>query len=129
MSLGGLDGYAKRRLRVAVQEHQAEIQEDQAANGPGEWLMLRVWLAWRLVLARGRGKSGRSILHGAGRAYLREHLLRAALGDTRELRTTGVRIAELCLLQRQVWRRWLSLGGWGAYHLCSLRLARRIEKA
>lgn len=124
VSLGGLDGYAKRRLRAAVQAQQAETQEEQTANGPGEWLMLRVWLAWRLVLAQGRGNSGRSILHGGGRAHLREHLLRAALGDTRELQTTGVRIAELCLLQKHVWRRWLTLGGWGAFHLRSLRLTR-----
>jgi ribonuclease HI len=123
-NLEGLDGYSRRRLRTAVQEQQAEIQEEQAANGPGEWLMLRVWLAWRLVLARGRGKSGRCVLHGSGRAHLREHLLRAALGDTRELRTTGVRIAELCIAQKHAWRRWLSLGGWWSLHLCNLRLAR-----
>ena len=123
-NLEGLDGYSRRRLRTAVQEQQAEIQEEQAANGPGEWLMLRVWLAWRLALARGRGKSGRYILHGAGRAHLREHLLRAALGDTRELRSNGARIAELCIAQKHAWRRWLSLGGWGALRLCNLRLAR-----
>jgi ribonuclease HI len=123
-NLEGLDGYSRRRLRTAVQEQQVEIQEEQAANGPGEWLMLRVWLAWRLVLARGHGKSGRCILHGAGRAHLREHLLRAALGDSRELPSNGVRIAELCIAQKHARRRWLSLGGWGTLHLCNLRLAR-----
>ena len=59
-----------------------------------------------------------------GWVHLREQLLRAALGDSRELWSTGVRIAELRILQKYAWRRWLSLGGWGALHLCNLKIAR-----
>jgi hypothetical protein len=79
------DGHARRRLRREVGVLRAEIEDDQVANGPGGWLLLRAWLAWRLVLASGCGRSGRRVLHGARRDHLREQLLQVALGEQREV--------------------------------------------
>ena len=60
--LVGMDGFARRRLTRAAEELQGALVGEQVANQPGAWLLLRTWVAWRLVLATGGGRSGRSIL-------------------------------------------------------------------
>jgi hypothetical protein len=125
--VGGLesvDGYARRRLRREMGSLRKEVEEDQPANRPGEWLLLRAWLAWRLVLARGGGKSGRRLLQGARRDPLREQLLLAALGEQREAHLPVAQLADLSAARSRAWRRWLSLGGWGALHRVWAQLAK-----
>ncbi len=65
----------RRRLRKEVERRLTEIDEELASNAPSEWLRLRAWVAWRMVLAQGLGKSGRRIVHGATRDSLCEQLL------------------------------------------------------
>ena len=74
----------RRRLRKAVERRLAATHDERTDNAPGEWLRLRAWVAWRLVLARGLGRSGRRIIHGRGRDQLREQLLEAATGRQEE---------------------------------------------
>ena len=117
------DGYARRRLRREVGILRAEIEDDQVTNRPGRWLLLRAWLAWRLILARG-GRSGRRVLHGARRDHLREQLLQVVLGEQREVHLPAAQLADLCVARSRAWRRWLSLGGWGAFHKARAQLAK-----
>ena len=56
------------------------VDDEQADDAPGEWLRLRAWLAWRMVLAQGLGRSGRRIVHGPARDSLREQLLEGSTG-------------------------------------------------
>ena len=119
------DGYARRRLRREVGVLRAGVEEDQIANRPGGWLLLRAWLAWRLMLARGGGRSGRRILHGARRDHLREQLLQVALGEQREVHLPATQLVDLCAARSRAWRRWLSLGGWGAFDKARAQLATR----
>ena len=118
------DGYARRRLRREVGVLRAGVEEDQIANRPGGWLLLRAWLAWRLMLARGGGRSGRCILHGARRDHLREQLLQVALGEQREVHLPATQLVDLCAARSRAWRRWLSLGGWGAFDKARAQLAK-----
>ena len=119
------DGYAKRRLRKEVEKLQVALGEEAAPENPlGAWLLLRAWLAWRTVLARGGGRSGRRVLHGAGRDRLREGLWQVAFGEQREMHTPRIQLAELRLARVRAWRRWLCLGGWGAFHMTCARIAR-----
>ena len=125
--VGGLertDGYARRRFRREVGVLRAEVEDDQITNRPGGWLLLRAWLAWRLILARGGGKSGRRILHGARRDHLRERFLRVALGEQREVHLPAAQLADLRAARSRAWRRWLSLGGWEAFHRARTQLAK-----
>ena len=120
----GVDGFARRRLTKATEELQGALGEEQVTNRPGAWLLLRAWVAWRLVLATGGGKNGVPILGGARRERVKEHLFHAALRERREFYAPSVQTVDLCEARRRAWRRWLQLGGWGAFHLCSARLAR-----
>ena len=120
----GADGYARRRLRREMGKLRAEVEEDQVANQPSGWLLLRAWLAWRLTLARGGGKSGRRILQGSRRDQLREQLLQAALGEQREVHLPAAQLADLGAARARAWRRWLSLGGWGEFHKAWAQLAK-----
>ena len=122
--MDGVDGFARRRLVRAVGELQSAIGEERVANQPGVWLLLRTWVAWRLVLATGGGRSGRPILHGATRDQVKEHLLHVALREQREISSPAAQLADLCKARHRAWRRWLQVGGWGAFHSCSLRIAR-----
>ena len=111
----GTKGY--RRLRKAVERQRAAIVEEKATSTPAEWLRMRVWVAWRIVLAQGKGRSGRRICHGAGRHHLRELLYEAALGVWREFPVAPTSLMDLRFMQRWAWRRWLRTGGWGEYNL------------
>jgi ribonuclease HI len=124
--IDGMDGYARRRLRSAVGTSQLEIGEGQllTAHQPGVWLLSRVWVAWRTVLAQGGGKSGRHVLQGTRRDPLRERLFQAAFRETREFWVPGTQLADLQEARVRVWRRWLRVGGWGAFRTCSSRLDR-----
>ena len=124
--LDGMDGYAKRRLRIAVGAQQLEIGEGRmlAVNQPGAWLLSRTWVAWRTVLAQGRGKNGRCVLQGARRDHMREHLFQVAFREQREFWVPGTQLADLQEARRRAWRRWLRVGGWGTFHACSARLDR-----
>ena len=122
--LDGVDGFARRRLAKAAGELQSAIEEEQGANQPGAWLLLRSWVAWRLALAMGGGRSGRSILHGARRDQVKEHLYQVAFRKHREIYLPAVQLGDLYEARCRAWRRWLQLGGWGAFHSCSMRLAR-----
>ena len=119
-----MDGHAQRRLRREVANLQAGIEEEQVENQAGAWLLLRAWLAWRTVLARGGGRSGTQVLHGARRDHLREGLLRVALGEQYESHIPEASLADLRSARVRAWRRWLCLGGWGAFHTACARLAR-----
>ena len=112
-----LDGYERRRLRKAVERQRAAIVEEKATSTPAEWLRMRVWVAWRIILAQGKGRSGRRICHGAGRHHLRELLYEAALGVWREFPVAPTSLMDLRFMQRWAWRRWLRTGGWGEYNL------------
>jgi hypothetical protein len=83
--LDGVDGFARRRLNKAAGELQSAIEEEQVANPSGAWLLLRSWVAWRLALAMGGGRSGRSILHGARRDQVKEQLYQVAFREHREM--------------------------------------------
>ena len=124
--LDGMDGYARRRLRIAVGTQQLEIGEGltPTQNLPGLWLLARVWVAWRMALAQGRGKHGRGVTQGARRDPVREHLFQAAFREPRDLWVPGTQLADLQVARKHVWRRWLRVGGWGAFQACSLRLDR-----
>ena len=121
-----MDGFARRRLRTAVGTQQLEIGEGRtlAVNQPGAWLLSRAWVAWRTVLAQGREKNGRRVLQGARRAHLREQLFQVAFREQREFWVPETQLADLQEARRRTWRRWLRLGGWGAFHACSARLDR-----
>jgi ribonuclease HI len=123
-NLDRIDGYAKRRLRREVEHLRAEVEEEKVENQPGAWLLLRAWLAWRTVLAWGGGRSGRRILHGARRDHLREGLLKVALGEQCEIHIPEAKLTDLHAARVRAWRRWLYLGGWGAFHRACARLAR-----
>jgi hypothetical protein len=89
------DGYERRRLRKAVERQRAAIVEETTTSTPAEWLRMRVWVAWRIVLAQGKGRSGRRICHGAGRHHLRELLYEAALGIWREFPAAPTSLMDL----------------------------------
>ena len=114
-------------LRKEVATRLAEIDEEPAGNAPGEWLRLRVWVAWRMVLAQGLGRSGRCIAHGARRESLRERLLEASTGRRQEFPRVREGVATLRAWKKFAWRRWLRTGGWAAFDLC-LRKEDRIRR-
>jgi ribonuclease HI len=117
----------RRRLRKEVATRLAAVDEEPAGNAPGEWLRLRAWVAWRMVLARGLGKSGRCIVHGAVRDSLCEQLLEASTGRWQEISRVREGLTALRALHKFAWRRWLRTGGWAASDLC-LRKEERIGR-
>ena len=117
----------RRRLRKEVEKRLAAVDDEQASNAPSEWLRLRAWVAWRMVLAQGLGKSGRRIAHGPVRNSLCEQLLEASTGRQQEVSRAREGVAALRTWQRLAWRRWLRTGGWAAFDLC-LRKDARIRR-
>ena len=117
----------RRRLRKEVERRLAATHDERTDNAPGEWLRLRAWVAWRLVLARGLGRSGRRIIHWRGRDQLREQLLEAATGRQEEIARAHEDFAALWSRRRAAWRRWLRAGGWSAFNL-GLRRAATIRR-
>jgi hypothetical protein len=117
----------RRRLRKEVAARLAEIDEEPAGNAPGEWLQLRAWVAWRMALAQGLGRSGKCITHGAARDSLREQLLEASTGRRQEIPRGREGLVTLRALKKLAWRRWLRTGGWAAFDLC-LRKEDRIRR-
>jgi len=117
----------RRRLRKEVATRLAEIDEEPAGNAPGEWLQLRAWVAWRMALAQGLGRSGKCITHGAARDSLREQLLEASTGRRQEIPRGREGLVTLRALKKLAWRRWLRTGGWAAFDLC-LRKEDRIRR-
>ena len=105
----------RRRLRKEVERRLALVDDEQAVSAPGEWLRLRAWVAWRMVLAKGLGGSGRRISHGPKRDLLREKLLEASTGRLQEVLRSSEGVAALRTTQRLAWRRWLRVGGWAAF--------------
>ena len=114
----------RRRLRKEVERRLNAVDDEQAHSAPSEWLRLRAWVAWRMVLARGLGRSGRRISHGPKRDLLCEQLLEASTGRQQEVVMTSVGLAALRSTQRHAWRRWLRTGGWAEFDRCLLRRAR-----
>jgi hypothetical protein len=47
----------RRRLRKEVERRLEEVGDEQASSGPGEWLLLRAWVAWRLALWSPSGRT------------------------------------------------------------------------
>jgi ribonuclease HI len=122
--LGEMNGFEKRRLRKEVERRLAMIEDERAANPPGEWLLLRALVAWRIALAQGAGRSGRRIIRGSGHNNLCEQLLEASMGITREFSRDLTELAKLQSMRRMAWRRWLRTGGWAEFNLSIFRLAR-----
>ena len=114
----------RRRLRKEVEKRRDEVGDEQASNGLGEWLLLRAWVAWRLALAKGLGRSGRRISHGPVRDSLCEQLLAASTGRQQEVERAREGVAALRARRKLAWRRWLRAGGWTAFNLCLQREAR-----
>ena len=114
----------RRRLRKEVEKRRDEVGDEQASNGPGEWLLLRAWVAWRLTLAQGLGRSGRRISHGPVRDSLCEKLLAASTGRQREVERAREGVAALRARSKLAWRRWLRAGGWTEFKRCLQREAR-----
>jgi len=117
----------RRRLRKEVEKRLVTVDDERADNAPGEWLRLRAWLAWRMVLAQGLGRSGRGIVHGPTRDSLCEQVLEASTGRQQEIARTREGAMVLRARQRRAWRRWLRTGGWAAFDLC-LRKGARIKR-
>ena len=115
---------ARRRLHKEVVRRLAAVDDEQATNAAGEWLRLRAWVAWRLVLAQGLGRSSRHILHGPDRDQLCEQLLEASTGRQQVISRARNDLAALRRKQRFAWRRWLRAGGWAAFNLDLGRAAR-----
>jgi ribonuclease HI len=111
----------RRRLRKEIERKLTEIDEGVTNNAPSEWLRLRAWVAWRMVLAHGLGKSGRRIIHGATRDSLCEQLLASSTGRQQEVPRAREGLSALRRRQRLAWRRWLRTGGWVAFDLCRRR--------
>ena len=114
----------RRRLRKEVEKRLAAVDDVQADNAPGEWLQLRAWLAWRMVLAQGLGRSGRCIVHGPARDSLCEQVLEASTGRQQEIARAREGVAALQSRQRRAWRRWLRMGGWASFNLCLIKRER-----
>lgn len=119
----------RRSLRKEVVRRLAEVDDEPTANAAGEWLRLRAWVAWRLVLAQGLGKSGRRIRHGPDRDQLCEQLLAASTGRQQVISRVREDIAALRLKQRFAWRRWLRAGGWATFNLDLGRAARLRQES
>jgi ribonuclease HI len=114
----------RRRLRKEVERRLTKMDEELASNAPGEWLRLRAWVAWRMVLAQGLGKSGRRIVHGATRDSLCEQLLEHSTGRQQEVSRASEGVPALRKRKKLAWRRWLRTGGWAAFDLCHRKEAR-----
>jgi len=117
----------RRRLRKEVATRLAAVDEEMASNAPSEWLRLRAWVAWRMALAQGLGRSGRCIVHGAVRDSLCEQLLEASTGRRQEISRVREGLTTLRASHKFAWRRWLRTGGWAAFDLC-LRKEEKIRR-
>ena len=118
---------ARRRLHKEVARRLAAVYDEQATEAAGEWLRLRAWVAWRLVLARGLGRSSRQIWHGPDRDQLCEQLLEASTGRQQVISRARDDLAALLRKQKFAWRRWLRAGGWAAFNL-DLGKAARLRR-
>jgi hypothetical protein len=92
-----------------------DVEEPVGGNDPGEWLLMRTWLAWRLVLARGQGRRGRVVIHGGGAEPLRELLWLAATGQGQDFSQQPETEHHLQARAQAAWRKWLRAGGGAAY--------------
>ena len=125
---GSLDGHERRRLLSATVKLVIEVDETSSPTVPQEWLQKRVWLAWRLVLARGQGRSGRIVVHGGGVEPLRSLLWVATKGYHRDFRLHPASVMTLETLASLTWRKWLRVGGMGAFTHTQRKLE-RIRRA
>ena len=127
---GVKNGHERRRLQSATAKMVAGVEEAISANAPQEWLQMRVWLAWRLVLARGQGRSNMIVIHGGGTEPLRELLWLSTKGHHRHLQLRSESAATLEALARLAWRKWLRVGGMGAFNSiqCKLERIRRVNQ-
>ena len=112
---GALDGYGRRKLVTATSKMIQDVEEPVGGNDPAEWLLMRIWLAWRLVLARGQGRRGRVVLHGGGAEPLRELLWLAATGQGQDFSQQPETEHHLQARAQAAWRKWLRAGGGAAY--------------
>ena len=125
---GVSNGHERRRLQAATAKMVADVEEARSANAPREWLQMRVWLAWRLVLARGQGRSNKSVTHGGGTEPLRELLWLSTKGHYRHFQLLSESEATLEALARLAWRKWLRVGGMGGFTSIQRQLE-RIRRA
>jgi ribonuclease HI len=114
----------RRRLRKEVEKRLAAVDNERSHNAPGEWLRMRAWVAWRLALAQGFGRSGRRIFHGPTRDLLCEQLLEASTGRQQEVSRVREGLVALQARRRLAWRRWLRTGGWAAFNLSVFKMMR-----
>ena len=112
---GVTNGHERRRLQAATAKIINEVEESASVSVPQEWLRMRVWLAWRLILARGQGRSNRTVTHGGGADPLRELLWLSIKGHQRHFRFQPETVATLEARARLAWRKWLQVGGMGAF--------------
>ena len=121
---GVSNGYERRRLQAATAKLIHEVEESTSTNVPREWLLMRVWIAWRLILARGQGRSNKMILHGGGAEPLRELLWVSTKGHQRQFRLQPESTTTLETLAKLAWRTWLRVGGMGEFRSTQQRTER-----
>ena len=127
---GAFNGYERRRLQTATAEMVQDVGDTACENVPSEWLKMRVWLGWRLVLARGQGRSNKIVVQGGGAEPLREMLWLAAKGQQKCFRMQAESEGTLETLALLAWRKWLRIGGMGALVAAQKKLerARRLRQ-
>ena len=112
---GVLNGYGRRKLVTATAKMVQDVEETVDVDAPAEWLLMRVWLAWRLALARGQGRSTKVVVHGGGAEPVRELLWLSATGQAQSFVMQPEADHNLWLKAVATWRKWLRVGGMAAY--------------
>ena len=124
---GALDGYGRRKLITATAKMVQDAEEPVGDSAPAELLLMRTWLAWRLVLARGQGQSGKIAVHGSGEEPIRELFWLIATGKEQTFLLQPEAEHDLQIRALATWRKWLRVGGMGA-HGAQLRMRERARR-
>ena len=123
---GALNGHGRRRLVTATAKMVQDVEEATGVDAPAEWLLMRAWLAWRLVLARGQGRSNKLVVHGGGAEPVRELFWLTATGHVQSFQMQPEAEHHLQTRALATWRKWLRVGGMTAY-AAQLRKRERVR--